>query len=147
MDFLLLSFMKQTFQLGGIENIASEILLQLGDRKVVAFKAGMGVGKTTIIVAICRLLGVSSAMSSPTFSIINEYANVNGEPIYHLDLYRIKSREEAIAAGVEDVLHSGNICFVEWPQVVADLLPLNTMHITMTLIKDGERLIEINSNL
>lgn len=135
--------MNQIFALSEIDGIAKQILLQLADRKLIAFDAGMGVGKTTLIATLCKLLGVSCAVSSPTFSIINEYVSPNGEPIYHLDLYRIKTLEEAMAAGVEDVLLSGNICFVEWPGIVADLLPANTMHITMNLVKDGARLIEI----
>lgn len=136
--------MKKTSSLVDLDKIAAEILSLRENCNVITFEASMGAGKTTTIIALCKLLGVTSSVSSPTFSIINEYGTKDGQSIYHLDLYRIKTQEEAIAAGVEDVLLSGNLCFVEWPGVLANLLPSNTMAISITVVKDGERMIEIN---
>lgn len=135
--------MKETFALSEINKIAKEILFILGDRKVIAFEAEMGAGKTTTIATLCKLLGISTSVSSPTFSIINEYGATDGSIIYHLDLYRIKDKEEAVNAGVEEAILSGNICFIEWPKVITEVLPADTMHISLKVVKDGERLIEI----
>ena len=136
--------MKKTFSLAQIDEVAGQILEKLAGRTIVTFDASMGAGKTTAIAAMCKQLGVSpTAVSSPTFSIINEYEADQGKSVYHLDLYRIKNLEEAIAAGVEDVLDSGDICLVEWPAVIAPILPSNIMQVSLTVIKEGERLLEI----
>lgn len=104
--------------------VVAYILPRLSQTPVLVYDdAPMGAGKTTLSVVICRALGVDeNEISSPTYSIINEYQGANGK-IFHLDLYRLKDEEEAFNAGVEDVLHSGNICLVEWPGVAKKLLP------------------------
>ena len=99
----------------------------------------MGAGKTTFITAFCKALGVESSISSPTYSIINQYNTVAGQMLYHMDLYRLRDEEEAINAGVEDALYSGNLCLVEWPEKAANLLPENTLNIYIEAVNDDER--------
>jgi tRNA threonylcarbamoyladenosine biosynthesis protein TsaE len=99
----------------------------------------MGAGKTTFVHAVCNLLGVKGAVSSPTFSIINEYTSAEGKTIYHLDLYRLKNVQEAIGAGVEDCLYSGNLCLVEWPEITPSLFLDDTVHCYLTVTGDNER--------
>lgn len=117
------------------------------DGKVFAFEGEMGAGKTTFITALCHAKGVKSPAGSPTFSLINEYNYTeNGvmRPVYHIDLYRIKNEQEAINAGIEDCLYSGNICFVEWPQKAPGILPENTVHIYITVLSENTRLLKID---
>ena len=104
----------------------------------------MGAGKTTFIQAICSILGVKENMGSPTFSIINQYQSLDGHLIYHLDLYRIKSSQEAMEAGVEEVLYSGNYCFVEWPEKAKELFPDDTLHVSISIEENGERKIKVH---
>jgi tRNA threonylcarbamoyladenosine biosynthesis protein TsaE len=101
--------MDVNFSLENINEAAKTFLAAIGQKKVIALHGQMGVGKTTFVHAICDSLGVNGAVSSPTFSIINEYKSANGDIIYHLDLYRLKDEQEAINAGVEDCLYSGNL--------------------------------------
>ncbi|HRE50047.1 MAG TPA: tRNA (adenosine(37)-N6)-threonylcarbamoyltransferase complex ATPase subunit type 1 TsaE [Flavitalea sp.] len=114
------------------------------NRSVLAFHGEMGVGKTTFIQALCRLLGVSAQVSSPTFSIINEYDAPDGL-IYHIDLYRCRDEQEAIRAGVEECLYSGEICLVEWPSKAAGIFPEDALHIHMEEIEDGMRRISVET--
>ncbi|MET0244649.1 MAG: tRNA (adenosine(37)-N6)-threonylcarbamoyltransferase complex ATPase subunit type 1 TsaE [Flavitalea sp.] len=125
--------MEQIFKLESIEAVADDFLETFRNVKVFAFHGEMGAGKTTFITKLSAALGVTGSVSSPTFSIINEYSTGAGK-IYHLDLYRLKSTEEAVLAGVEDVLFSGNTCFVEWPEKAPELLPEQTLHVYITLI-------------
>lgn len=105
-----------------------------------AFEAPMGAGKTTLIRALCTdVLQTTDTVSSPTFAIINEYKTKKAGTVYHMDWYRLKSEEEAIAAGVEDALLSGNLCLVEWAEVAPRLLPANTLHIRITIVDDTTR--------
>jgi tRNA threonylcarbamoyladenosine biosynthesis protein TsaE len=122
-----------------IHSVAKELLQQLEQYNVWAFNAAMGSGKTTFIHALCDIMGVRDAVGSPTFSIINQYQSADGKMIYHLDLYRIKDEEEAIQAGVEDVLYSGDLCFVEWPDKAADLFPENTVYLTIEIVDTNTR--------
>lgn len=108
-------------------------------RKVWAFHAAMGTGKTTFIHALCEELGVKASVSSPTFAIINEYDSPVAGAIYHMDWYRLKSEEEAINAGVEDSLNSGALCLVEWPENAAGLLDDQTFHIYMEILDNQTR--------
>lgn len=126
---------------------AANTFLQNVDGKVFAFEGGMGAGKTTFITALCHAKGVKSPVSSPTFSLINEYSytgNEGSHPIYHIDLYRIKNEQEAVDAGIEDCLYSGNICFVEWPQKAPNILPENTVHIYIEVLSENTRLLKID---
>lgn len=133
--------MKREFSQGDIIQVAGWLLQQLEDKKIIAFYGQMGAGKTTLIYTLCQILQVEDVVSSPTFSIINEYRFMdNGKPasVYHMDLYRLQDEEEAIRAGVEDCLYSGHYCFVEWPEKAPDLFPEETLYVSLTA-KDGEQ--------
>ncbi len=137
--------MDVQFNLSEIKAIAATFLDKIGSKKIIALHGQMGVGKTTFVQAICTVLGVKDAISSPTFSIINEYALPSGECIYHIDLYRLKSLQDAIAAGVEDAIYCNNLCIVEWPEIAPTLFDTDTVHVFFTIVGDNERMIKINS--
>ena len=124
-----------------IAEAAKKFVAAMGDRKVFAFYGKMGAGKTTFIKAVCEELGVEDVINSPTFAIVNEYVDGEGEPIYHFDFYRIKRPEEAFDMGCEEYFYSGNLCFIEWPELIEDLLPEDTVRVTITQQPDGRRLI------
>jgi tRNA threonylcarbamoyladenosine biosynthesis protein TsaE len=136
--------MDVNFSLENINEAAKIFLQAIDTKKVIALHGQMGAGKTTFVHAICDTLGVNGAVSSPTFSIINEYKSANGDIIYHLDLYRLKDEQEAINAGVEDCLYSGNLCLVEWPEITPELFPDDTLHCYLSVISEKERRFEIN---
>lgn len=115
-----LSFSPVTLNV--LDEVARDIIGALYNRKVVLFYGEMGSGKTTLIKEMCRQLGVTGAMSSPTFSIVNEYGSEKGK-IYHFDLYRVKNLEECLDLGMEEYLYSGSYCFIEWPDVAKRILP------------------------
>lgn len=117
----------------------------MGAHRVVALHGQMGAGKTSLVYAICETLGVRDAVSSPTFSLINEYEIPGGGKIVHIDLYRIRDEEEALQAGMEDVLFSGAWCFVEWPERAPGIFPEDTLHLTISVNEDQSRTIRINS--
>jgi tRNA threonylcarbamoyladenosine biosynthesis protein TsaE len=135
--------MDSKFSLDEIEQAAADFLKKLDTKTVIAFYGEMGAGKTTFINALCRQLQVTDAVSSPTFSIINQYKTSTGKTIYHMDLYRLKDEEEAIMAGVEDCLLSGQLCFVEWPEKAPRLLPPETLHCAISLAGYTERKLQI----
>lgn len=109
-----------------------EFLAALGERKTVAFHGSMGAGKTTFISALCRHLGVNETAASPSFAIINEYkAHPSGELIYHFDFYRLDSAADAMEIGAEDYFYSGNLCLIEWPERVEELLPEDCVHVSI----------------
>ena len=114
-----------------------------GEQKVIAFHGGMGSGKTTFIHALCEVKYVSSSISSPTFSIINEYLFPGGS-IFHIDLYRLDGEDEAIRAGVEDCLYSHNICLVEWPEKAPGIFPATTLHVTVDFIDNETRRLRLS---
>ena len=123
-----------------IRQAAKEFIAGMDDRTVFAFRGDMGAGKTTFIKAICEELGVEDVINSPTFAIINEYrSGETGELIYHFDFYRIKKLEEVYDMGYEDYFYSGALCFIEWPELVEELLPGNTIKVTIEEIENGER--------
>ena len=131
--------MDVLFTLPQIKTAAATFLDAVKNYKVVAFHGEMGAGKTTFVHALCDELGVKNAVSSPTFSIINEYRTAAGKTIYHLDLYRLKSVQEAIDAGVEDCFYSGNLCLVEWPEIAHAIFPENTLHVHIEIAGNDER--------
>jgi tRNA threonylcarbamoyladenosine biosynthesis protein TsaE len=135
--------LQKEFTLDNIEVVAAELWTKLSQYKVWAFNAEMGAGKTTLIHALCNILKVEDSVGSPTFSIINQYQTESGNTIYHLDLYRIKDEEEAIQAGVEDVLFSGDFCLVEWPGKIKGLLPEVTVFIKIEMLNSSTRRITI----
>ena len=127
-----------------IEEAARQFIGQMGDDTVFAFYGKMGAGKTTFIKALCKLLGVEDEVNSPTFAIINEYrSQTTAELIYHFDFYRIKKLEEVYDLGYEDYFYSGALCFIEWPELVEELLPLDAKKVTITENSDGSRTIVI----
>jgi tRNA threonylcarbamoyladenosine biosynthesis protein TsaE len=125
-----------------IRSAAREFLNIMGDNTVFAFYGSMGAGKTTFIKALCEELGVTETVGSPTFAIINEYKDVKGLPIYHFDFYRINKLEEVYDFGYEDYFYSGNLCLIEWPELVESLLPENTVRISIEELEDGSRMIK-----
>ena len=126
-----------------IDDAAREFIGQMGDDTVFAFYGKMGAGKTTFIKALCKLLGVEDEVNSPTFAIINEYrSETTAELIYHFDFYRIKKLEEVYDLGYEDYFYSGALCFIEWPELVEELLPLDAKKVTITENSDGSRTLE-----
>ncbi len=131
--------MDAKFTLAEIKSAAAELWKEGQDKKAWAFHAGMGTGKTTFIHALCEELGVTSAISSPTFAIINEYMSPVAGTIYHMDWYRLKNEEEAMNAGVEDSLNSKNLCLIEWPENAAGLLPDDTFHVYMEVLDQETR--------
>ena len=126
---------------GALPEVAQQFIQEVlpwGD--VFAFYAPMGTGKTTFIKTLCEALGVEDVINSPTFSIINEYrAEPSGELIYHFDCYRLERLSDALNLGVEDYLQSGALCFIEWPEVLEDILPADTVRIILTEQEDGSR--------
>ncbi len=127
-----------------IEEAAREFIGQMGDDTVFAFYGKMGAGKTTFIKALCKLLGVEDEVNSPTFAIINEYrSEITAELIYHFDFYRIKKLEEVYDLGYEDYFYSGALCFIEWPELVEELLPLDAKKVTINENSDGSRTISL----
>ena len=127
-----------------IEEAAREFIGQMGDDTVFAFYGKMGAGKNTFIKALCKLLGVEDEVNSPTFAIINEYrSETTAELIYHFDFYRIKKLEEVYDLGYEDYFYSGALCFIEWPELVEELLPLDAKKVTITENSDGSRTLQM----
>lgn len=122
-----------------LQEVARKLLSNFGNIDVWCFDAEMGAGKTTLIKKICEEKGVQDEMSSPTFSIVNEYQTDKGEDIYHFDFYRLKDIEEAIDIGLEDYLFSGNLCLLEWPEIIEPLLPDEYLQISIKLVGDNTR--------
>lgn len=119
---------------------AQEFLASIEGHSLIAFRAPMGAGKTTFISALCHSLGVDAdAVSSPTFAIVNEYRTANGESVYHFDFYRIEDEREALDIGLYEYLDSGCLCLMEWPENIADLLPEETLMVSIEVMEDGSR--------
>ena len=125
--------------LATIHEAAKKFIDNIGNNKVFAFYGKMGAGKTTFTKAICEVLGVEDVITSPTFAIVNEYTDGKGNPIYHFDFYRIKKLEEVYDMGYEDYLYSGDVCLLEWPELIEQLLPEETVRVNLTENADGSR--------
>ena len=134
--------MKIEYSLDEIASVASTLIAQ-NLNKIILFKGEMGVGKTTFIKELCKQLGVQEATSSPTFSLVNEYQIKGNESIYHFDMYRLKHEVEALDMGIEDYFYSGNWCFVEWSENIPSLIPDVHSVISITMIADGKRELEL----
>ncbi|MBO4641498.1 MAG: tRNA (adenosine(37)-N6)-threonylcarbamoyltransferase complex ATPase subunit type 1 TsaE [Bacteroidaceae bacterium] len=122
-----------------IQQAAHDFVAAMGDNTVFALYGPMGVGKTTFTKAVCEELGVKDNITSPTFAIVNEYRSNTDELIYHFDFYRIKKLEEVYDMGYEDYFYSGAICFIEWPELIEELLPLDAVKVTISENPDGTR--------
>jgi tRNA threonylcarbamoyladenosine biosynthesis protein TsaE len=129
-------------KLEDLPNVASEFIKSINGQKKIAFYGEMGVGKTTFIKEICRHIGVMEVVTSPTFSIINEYHTENNEEVYHFDFYRINKLEELFDLGYEDYLYSPHYCLIEWPEKGENVLPEHILKVTISEMPDGIRIIE-----
>ena len=148
MELLTLNFkqkrrMNVTFSLDQLEEVAQKIIAEKPN-KVILFHGEMGVGKTTLIKQLCKTVGVTDATSSPTFSLVNEYQTVKNQTVYHFDFYRLNSETEAMDMGIDDYLYSGNLCFIEWAEKIPNLIPEAHSVITIELLADGKRSLELS---
>lgn len=128
-----------TFKLENLSEAANALIEAIDDDRIFLFEGEMGSGKTTFIAELCRQLGADDDFGSPTFSLVNEYEDSNGNPIYHFDLYRIDSPQEALDMGVEEYFNSGNLCLVEWPDRLGSLAPEDARTVTISVNPDGSR--------
>lgn len=126
--------------LSEIDTVAASVLAAVKSHKIILFKGEMGAGKTTLIKAICHQLGVENNISSPTFSIVNEYVTNKGEPVFHFDFYRIKNVREAYDMGYEEYFFSGNYCLIEWPEMIKDLINFDTAIVQVEAIDEIRRI-------
>ena len=125
-----------------LDRAAGEFLEEIGDNKIIALYAPMGAGKTTFTTALCKRLGVvEDAVSSPTFAIVNEYRTSSGEPMYHFDFYRITKLQEAVDIGFFDYIDSGDLCIMEWPENIEDILSEETLRVSIKVLPDESRVI------
>jgi tRNA threonylcarbamoyladenosine biosynthesis protein TsaE len=132
-------FSEKLTSLKGLDKAAKKLITEFHDQRVFAFYGKMGAGKTTFIQAICRQLGSTDNITSPTFALINEYKTPDNESLFHFDFYRIKDLEEAFDLGYEDYFYSGNYCFIEWPENVEPLLPQNVVEVKIEVSEDESR--------
>ena len=126
-----------------LSKVARLLLDALGDRTVVALRGEMGAGKTTFVKALCEAMGVTDTVNSPTFAIVNEYDTPSGRPIYHFDFYRIKRLAEVYDMGYEDYFYGRGLCFIEWPELIEELLPEDTVRVNIEEQADGSRIVKI----
>ena len=131
--------MEIVFDLDDIATAANKFLELVKEYKVYTFTGDLGAGKTTFISALCNSLGVEEPVTSPTYSIIQEYTGKDDKIIYHIDLYRIKNKEEAVGAGIEDCIHSNEICMVEWPERAPSIFSDETVHATFEILSESKR--------
>jgi len=134
--------MNKNYTLEDLPHIASEIISSVTNKKLL-FYGQMGVGKTTLIKEICNQLGVLDSISSPTFSLVNEYNSSNKSKVFHFDFYRIENEEEALDIGIEEYFDTSHWCFVEWPENIENLLPLDVVQIHLSILDVGQRTIQI----
>jgi len=128
----------------GLDILANQIIELTRDERIFAFYGQMGAGKTTFIKSFCRALEVNDNVSSPTFSIVNEYLTSNNEPVYHFDFYRIKKMEELLDIGIGEYLESGFYCLIEWPERFQELLPPDYVYISINVNPDLTRSISFH---
>ncbi|MDG1053244.1 MAG: tRNA (adenosine(37)-N6)-threonylcarbamoyltransferase complex ATPase subunit type 1 TsaE [Flavobacteriaceae bacterium] len=134
--------MKKTYSLSEIDEVANELLPQINSN-IVLLNGEMGAGKTTMIKALCKALKCPDVVSSPTFSLINEYRTVDHKPLYHFDCYRIENEEEAYDFGAEEYLYSGHLCLIEWSENIQSLLPENCSLVTLEKVDSTTRKITL----
>ncbi len=136
--------MNQLFSLDEIEAVAKEVLMA-SSHKIFLFYGSMGVGKTTLIKSMAKILEIQDTVNSPTFALVNEYRTAKDEPVYHFDFYRIDDEEEALDMGIEEYFDQDAYCFVEWPDKIKNLLPLDAVSVLMTELPDGKRQIQLEN--
>lgn len=135
---------RKEYDLGDLKEVAEMILESLDGRNVVVFRGEMGAGKTTLISALCEVLGVEDDVTSPTFALVNNYQTAAGDDLYHFDFYRIDRIEEAYDMGYEEYFYGSGLCLVEWPEKVEELLPDDVMKVTITPTSNTRRVITID---
>lgn len=118
---------------------AGKFLRHFGEKRIFAFYGSMGAGKTTIIKSICKALGAIDIVSSPTFTLVNEYRTSTGETLYHIDFYRIKKQEEVFDFGIEEYLDGKSYCFMEWPELIEEILPDETINVRISVADNEQR--------
>ncbi|CAI8343580.1 MAG: tRNA threonylcarbamoyladenosine biosynthesis protein TsaE [Flavobacterium sp. SCGC AAA160-P02] len=138
--------MNKNYSLSDLNSIAKEII-QLSNNKTFLFYGEMGIGKTTLIKEICKILGTVDVTNSPTFSIVNEYKTTTNQTIYHFDFYRLKDEQEAYDIGIESYFYSEAWFFIEWPENIENLLPLMATEIHLTKLSDGRRNIQLKKSI
>ena len=126
-------------RLDELPTVARQLLPLIARHTIVAFYGAMGAGKTTLIKALCEVMGVADMVNSPTFALVNEYHLPDGKSVYHFDFYRINKIEEVYDMGYEDYFYSGQLCLIEWPELIEALLPDNTLRLHITVSNDGRR--------
>lgn len=134
--------MNKNYSLENLSEVASEIISSVGNRNLL-FYGQMGVGKTTLIKEICQQLGVLDPISSPTFSLVNEYQTSKNKKVFHFDFYRIEAEEEAFDLGIEEYFDTGAWCLVEWPENIENLLPIGAVQIHLTILEGEQRNIQL----
>lgn len=134
--------MNTNYSLKNLSEIALELISSV-KHKTLLFYGEMGVGKTTLIKEICKQLEVLDSISSPTFSLVNEYQTNNNEKVFHFDFYRIEDEDEALDMGIDDYFYNNDWCLIEWPQNVENLLPLDAVKIHLSILEDGKRNIQL----
>jgi len=127
-----------------LPSAAKRLLDHSGGKKIFAFYGSLGAGKTTIIKAICKALGATGIMTSPSFTLVNEYKTAMGEALYHIDFYRIKNQNEVFDIGIEEYFSSGSFCFLEWPELVEDIIPPGALKIRITVDKNEKRILGLS---
>ena len=127
-----------------LADAAEKFLAHFGENRIFAFYGSMGAGKTTIIKAICKALGAIDIVSSPTFTLVNEYRTVSGETLYHIDFYRIKKQEEVFDFGIEEYLSGDSYCFMEWPELIEEILPSGTINVRISVDGNEQRTLLIS---
>jgi len=127
-----------------LHSAAKELINHTGENKILAFYGAMGSGKTTIIKAICEILGATDIVTSPTFTLVNEYKTSTGESLFHFDFYRIKKTEEVFDFGIEEYFASDSYCFMEWPELVENILPSGTVRIRIEVTDDEQRILHLS---
>ena len=133
--------MNTNYSIENLSSVAREILSTVKN-KTLLFYGEMGVGKTTLIKQICKELEVQDVISSPTFSLVNEYQTKNNEKVFHFDFYRITNEEEALDIGIEEYFYNNDWCLIEWPQHIENLLPLDSVSIHLSILENGQRNIQ-----
>lgn len=134
--------MNKNYSLDNLSEIATAIIASIKN-KTLLFYGEMGVGKTTLIKEICKQLQVQDNISSPTFSLVNEYQTSKNEKVFHFDFYRIEVEEEALDMGIEEYFYNNDWCLIEWPENIKNLLPLDAVEIYLTILEDGKRNIQL----
>lgn len=130
-------------QLSDLPKVSHDIISKANEHKIWLFEGSMAAGKTTLIKEICKQLGVTENVGSPTYSLVNEYVTDKNEIIYHFDFYRLKSELEALDYGIEEYFESGNLCLCEWPSMIPNLLPNEYLMLNLSVVDDGSRKIEL----